>query len=149
MKFNIKKEQLSLLEALQTVAAVVNQGFDEDGTYYPFLCEAAKKGIFMEKYTDYEFQYNVEENYAHYSGVRIEEYKDEIDYEQWKDIEKSIDKEIDFRLKRGAVDYVFHSMSDLMGKFGEGFDLGKSEELLEKLVKLREQLPLPAKEEVS
>ena len=75
-------------------------------------------------------------------------YKDEIDYEQWKDIEKSIDKEIDFRLKRGAVDYVFHWMSDLMGKFGEGFDLEKSEELLEKLVKLREQLPLPAKEEV-
>ena len=40
-------------------------------------------------------------------------------------------------------------MSDLMGKFGEGFDLEKSEELLEKLARLREQLPLPAKEEVS
>jgi len=42
MNFKIKKKQLTLLEALQAVAAVVNQSFDEDGTYYPFLCEVTK-----------------------------------------------------------------------------------------------------------
>jgi len=149
MNFKIKRKQVTLMEALQTVVAVVNQSFDEDGAYYPFLCEAAKKGIFMEKYTDYEFQDDVEENYAQYAGIRIEDYKDDINYEQWKDMEKSIDKEIEFRLKRGAVDYVFHSMSDLIGKFGEGFNLEKSEELLEKLSRLKNQLPSPLAKEVS
>jgi len=91
----------------------------------------------------------VEENYAQYAGIRIEDYKDDINYEQWKDMEKSIDKEIEFRLKRGAVDYVFHSMSDLIGKFGEGFNLEKSEELLEKLSRLKNQLPSPLAKEVS
>jgi len=148
MKFNIKKEQLTLLEALQTVAAVVNQGFDEDGTYYPFLCEVAKKGIFMEKYTDYEFRDNVEENYAQYAGIRIEDYKDDINYEQWKDMEKAIEQEIAFRLKQKSADYVFRSAAQMMEDFGKGFNPENSGELLEKLQQLKEQLPSPAREEV-
>jgi len=147
MKFNIKKEQLTLLEALQTVAAVVNQGFDEDGTYYPFLCEAAKKGIFMEKYTDYEFRDDVAENYAQYAGIRIEDYKDDINYEQWKDIEKAIEQEIAFRLKRESADYVFRSAAKMMEDFGKEFNPEKSGELLEKLQQLKEQLHSPAREE--
>jgi|GEM_PF-1124788 len=149
MNFKIKKKQLTLLEALQAVAAVVNQSFDEDGTYYPFLCEVTKKGLFVEMYTDYEFQDDVEENYAHYAGIQIEDYRNEICYEQWNDMEKAIAKEIEVRLKQTSTNAVFQAIANMMEDFGKGFNPEKSQELLEKLQKLQEQLPSPFREEVA
>jgi len=143
MNFKIKKKQLTLLEALQAVAAVVNQSFDEDGTYYPFLCEVTKKGLFVEMYTDYEFQDDVEENYAHYAGMQIEDYRNEICYEQWNDMEKAIAKEIEVRLKQTSTNTVFQAIAYMMEDFGKEFNLEKSEVLLEKLSQLKDRLPSP------
>ena len=141
MNFKIKKKQLTLLEALQAVAAVVNQSFDEEGTYYPLLCEVTKKGLFVEMYTDYEFQDDVEENYLQYAGIQIENYRNEICYEQWIDMEKAISKEIEVRLKQTSTNAVFQAIANMMEDFGKGFNLEKSEMLLEKLSQLKDQLP--------
>jgi len=149
MNFKIKKKQLTLLEALQAVAAVVNQSFDEEGTYYPLLCEVTKKGLFVEMYTDYEFQDDVEENYLQYAGIQIEDYRNEICYEQWIDMEKAIAKEIEVRVKQTSTNAVFQAIASMMEDFGKGFSPEKSQELLEKLQKLQEQLPSTFREEVA
>ena len=91
----------------------------------------------------------MEENYAQYAGIRIEDYKDDINYEQWKDIEKAIAQGIAFRLKRESADYMFRSAAKMMEDFGKGFNPEKSGELLEKLQKLQEQLPSTSREEVA
>jgi len=143
MNFKIKKKQLTLLEALQTIAAVVKQSFDEDGNYYPLLCEVAKKGIFVEMYTDYEFQDDVEKNYLQYAGICIEDYRNEICYEQWIDMEKAIEKEIAVRLKQHSTNAIFQALTNMVKDFEKGFNLEKSEALLENLSLLKDLLPSP------
>jgi len=143
MNFKIKKKQLTLLEALQTMAVVVKQSFDEDGNYYPLLCEVAKKGIFVEMYTDYEFQDDVEKNYLQYAGICIEDYRNEICYEQWIDMEKAIEKEIAVRLKQHSTNAIFQAITNMVKDFEKGFNLEKSEALLENLSLLKDRLPSP------
>ena len=94
-------------------------------------------------YTDYEFQDDVEENYAHYAGMQIEDYRNEICYEQWNDMEKAIAKEIEVRLKQTSTNTVFQAIAYMMEDFGKEFNLEKSEVLLEKLSQLKDRLPSP------